>query len=325
MFEGAEKRLEVVLAPAPGAAGAPDAPASGGLRALPRARVDALLAEAGCGVVSARACAGLDAYVLSESSLFVHPDRWVLKTCGATRLLRALPPLLEAARALGLAPVACRFSRPAFLRPNVQPWPHCAGAAAEAAALDAALSVSAASASHACAGWHAYSRGDPDALLPCAEICMTGLDPEAARAFVWEADAPGCTDVPRALGLREGFEAVDEHRFRPCGYSMNAVRGDGGWATVHVTPEPGCSYASVELSGAREARRWPEALAAAARLFRPSAVRVALTTGLTGLTGLTHGGLPELPGYSCRPLSSSSPAGAALLEWRSFTTNQVTR
>ena len=51
----------------------------------------------------------LDAYVLSESSLFVYPTKWVLKTCGTTKLLSAVPRLLEvAAQRLGMQPRRCK-------------------------------------------------------------------------------------------------------------------------------------------------------------------------------------------------------------------------
>ncbi len=51
-----------------------------------------------------------------------------------------------------------------------------------------------------------------------------------------------------ALGLDwlEGY-AVDDHYFRPSGYSLNAVRDDD-YVTVHVTPDDHGSYASLELS-----------------------------------------------------------------------------
>jgi Adenosylmethionine decarboxylase len=39
---------------------------------------------------------------------------------------------------------------------------------------------------------------------------------------------------------------VSVHRFEPCGYSMNGM--DGAQAsTIHITPELGFSYASVEV------------------------------------------------------------------------------
>lgn len=42
--------------------------------------------------------------------------------------------------------------------------------------------------------------------------------------------------------------AIDDYLFDPCGYSMNGLEGSA-FSTIHVTPEDGFSYASVELTG----------------------------------------------------------------------------
>jgi hypothetical protein len=58
--------------------------------------------------------------VLSESSLFVYPTKWVLKTCGTTKLLRAVPRLLAMAAELSMQPRRCKYSRASFLFPEQQ-------------------------------------------------------------------------------------------------------------------------------------------------------------------------------------------------------------
>jgi hypothetical protein len=78
---------------------------------------------AACTIVSSRSNDGLDAYVLSESSLFVYPNKFVLKTCGTTKLLNSVPRLLELAGELGLAPRRCKYSRASFLFPDQQVSP----------------------------------------------------------------------------------------------------------------------------------------------------------------------------------------------------------
>jgi hypothetical protein len=113
IFEGSEKRIEVDFR-----LGA-SAPANG-LRAISRDVLDELMTLARCCIVSSRSNDQMDAYVLSESSLFVYPTKWILKTCGTTRLLNSVPRLLEVARALGLEPRRCKYTRASFLFPDNQ-------------------------------------------------------------------------------------------------------------------------------------------------------------------------------------------------------------
>lgn len=58
--------------------------------------------------------------------MFVYERRLILKTCGTTTLLRALPRILEIARDYcGFTEIdALFYSRKSFLYPDRQPWPH---------------------------------------------------------------------------------------------------------------------------------------------------------------------------------------------------------
>lgn len=113
IFEGMEKRLEIDFRMGPNSH-------AQGLRAIPRETLDELMTLAACCIVSNRSNAAIDAYVLSESSLFITESKWVLKTCGTTRLLNAIPRLLEVTQALGMAPRRCKYSRASFLFPQLQ-------------------------------------------------------------------------------------------------------------------------------------------------------------------------------------------------------------
>ena len=96
IFEGSEKRLELAFRPH----AAVSSVSHHGLRCIKRSKLDELLAAAGCEIVSHMSNDELDAYVLSESSLFVYPTTWIVKTCGTTKLLNCLPVRSLSARHL---------------------------------------------------------------------------------------------------------------------------------------------------------------------------------------------------------------------------------
>lgn len=115
-FEGVEKVLEIDFVPGVGPAR--------GLRELTRENLDALCTAARCTIIATMSNEHLDSYVLSESSLFVYPHKMILKTCGTTTLLMAVPPLLEFTAALGMKREWVAYTRKDFQRPGSQIFPH---------------------------------------------------------------------------------------------------------------------------------------------------------------------------------------------------------
>ena len=64
------------------------------LRRIPRGALDQLCQVVKCEIISSRKDEFVDSYVLSESSMFVSKNRFLMKTCGNTVLLKCLRPLL---------------------------------------------------------------------------------------------------------------------------------------------------------------------------------------------------------------------------------------
>jgi S-adenosylmethionine decarboxylase len=61
----------------------------------------------------------------SESSMFVYPHKLILKTCGTTTLLKAVPAILRIAARIGLDRVwRVFYSRKTFMFPERQEYPH---------------------------------------------------------------------------------------------------------------------------------------------------------------------------------------------------------
>jgi S-adenosylmethionine/arginine decarboxylase-like enzyme len=132
--------------------------------------------------------------------------------------------------------------------------------------------------------WHVYvaQRADAGLRKPTfnIEISMTELGQQAARQFYRGENFVSAEQTTRDTGivqLKPGA-IIDDYVFEPCGYSMNGILHTG-FITIHVTPEKGFSYASVEVSGCREDAADPSHLVAmAARIFRPGKMSMAVTT-----------------------------------------------
>jgi ornithine decarboxylase len=214
---------------------------------LKTANCEILSKVASCAVKKSRRQRGVTAYLLSESSLFVYDNRIVLKTCGKTTPLAALPELLELGGKKGGSAdprhvSTVLYSHPAYFRPELQEplYRH----------FD-----------HECRFLESYfPEGEAHHLGPQrrgvdlfvanylpkdvlsdfvqAEVYVTGLGPDSMEKF-GQAKSGAVSDFWDA----QCCEHLDEFRFEPYGYSANALR-TGFYSTVHASPQESSAYMS---------------------------------------------------------------------------------
>eukprot|EP00262_Sarcandra_glabra_P016536 TRINITY_DN542_c0_g2_i2.p1 TRINITY_DN542_c0_g2~~TRINITY_DN542_c0_g2_i2.p1 ORF type:complete len:336 (-),score=39.55 TRINITY_DN542_c0_g2_i2:260-1267(-) len=297
-FEGYEKRLEITFfEPAIFAD-----PTGKGLRSLSRSQIDEILNPAECTIVSSLSNNHVDSYVLSESSLFIYAYKLIIKTCGTTKLLLAIPRILDLAQALSLYVKAARYTRGSFIFSGAQPFPH-RSFSEEITLLDTHFGKLGSTEAYVMGSltgsrkWHVYSAcasGLMDRPTCTMEMCMTGLDGGCASIF-YKKHTKSALEMTNASGIRKilpGSEICD-FEFVPCGYSMNSIEGPA-ISTIHVTPEDGFSYASFETVG-YDAADIGLLIKRALKCFQPSEFSVAVHVG-----GAAFGAFNlDIAGYVC--------------------------
>lgn len=256
-FEGAEKLLEVWF----------DTQADGfkSLRTIQRADIDWLLTFVKCTVISTISCEKVDAYLLSESSLFVYDEMIVLKTCGTTTLLHVVPAFLKLAaeKCNATTLLGLWYSRKNMAKPELQIGLH-QNFQDEMTFLDKHLAEKELTGGAYLFGrmngdhWYLYAMDSPEweqEVEMTFEILMSDLSQESMRKHFY-CDSPDKEEMRRRAkictrdtGIGELLEGVsiDDSMFYPCGYSMNGCK-DRTYYTIHVTPQPQCSYASFETN-----------------------------------------------------------------------------
>jgi len=234
-FEGAEKKVEIVVD-----------------RALPSLREAGdefwarIVSAAGAHVLSKIHNEHSDAFLLSESSLFVFDHKMIMITCGQTRLVNAVVELLKLVPADGVEFFI--YERKNEVYPHRQPTSFYDDVQRFDALLPGKAFRFGDEDEHHILLFHLdrpYHCPQTDLTL---EILMYGID-DAVRGSFGAGERGDAVRVRKALGLEDlvpGF-SVDDHLFQPSGYSLNGIREDMYW-TLHVTPEAQGSYVSFETN-----------------------------------------------------------------------------
>ncbi|KAL9939800.1 hypothetical protein V8E36_001617 [Tilletia maclaganii] len=149
-FEGPEKLLELWFRPSSSSSSSSLSATNSTLRAVERDTWQTILNTVSCTILSVIHSDDSDAYLLSESSMFVFDHKLILKTCGTTTLLYGLEHILHLAHHIlgagssssstttpqlaGAAPTEARqgaqlverifYSRKSFMFPDRQKGPH---------------------------------------------------------------------------------------------------------------------------------------------------------------------------------------------------------
>ncbi|KAL4278372.1 hypothetical protein GQ457_03G011350 [Hibiscus cannabinus] len=324
-FEGYEKRLEIAFFE-PGIFTDPEGK---GLRALSKAQLDEILVPAKCTIVSSLSNKLLDSYVLSESSLFVYPYKMIIKTCGTTKLLLAIPHILRLAGSLSLSVKSVCYTRGTFVFPGAQPYPH-RSFTEEVVILDDYFGKLGGGSKALVMGdvdkrsWHVYSACaesvTPSGAVYTLEMCMTGLDRESASVFYKDQSASAAVMTLNS-GIREILpkSEICDFEFDPCGYSMNAIEG-GAISTIHVTPEDGFSYASFEAVGydLKEVSV-KELVERVLVCFKPSHFSVAVHVDGVGVgQSLEQSCLLDVEGYCCGKMTTEGLGTGGCMSYQKF-------
>mmetsp|Transcript_16843 Transcript_16843/g.52307 ORF Transcript_16843/g.52307 Transcript_16843/m.52307 type:complete len:376 (-) Transcript_16843:15-1142(-) len=328
-FEGPEKRLEIIVRG--------DALEAGGLRQAAREEWDAIIDVLNAKIVNHVRNDHLDAYVLTESSLFVYPHKLILITCGTTVTLTALEPILALVKKYGLEVEWASFMRKNFTYPWEQIGPH-ASMETEYSYLKQYFVKGQPFIFGPIDSDHYFVFVYDDMIRPCVEadtqvsMTMYDMDPDVAKHFYSDKflDGPDTEPIRAATKIDtlvcDGW-TVQDLQFEPCGYSINAIRGDA-YQTMHITPEEHCSFASYETNMALD--NVTEQLDKVLAVFKPKRFSVLILADPQCPLGVAISkaadlGLNSLSGYSTSNISMNEFAPGYTLVKANFSRDGVSR
>lgn len=240
-YDGPEKNLKIIL----------DSHENGskgsGLRAIPVESWEMVARAGGAKILSHVSTDFLDAYLLSESSLFVWQDKLVMITCGDTSPVMAVPEIMGFIDKGNIARLM--YSK----KVNNAIHDKTSNFANETGRLEAIFSGKQYHFGFQDVNQMHFYCSDSDHIKKdltgtTLQIYMHDLDNAVMKDFkksdVLVAFPSGLLPV-----LRKVIPSMitDSHMFDPSGFSLNGIYKDQ-YLTIHVTPGEKCSYVSFETN-----------------------------------------------------------------------------
>lgn len=233
-FEGSEKKVEVVVAD--------NAPS---LRSLGRDFWEDMVEKCNATILSTVSNDKCDAYLLSESSLFVWEHHFLMLTCGTTTLVESVKTFIDKFEKDQILSVIFQrkneylshLQKSSFDKDIRSLQKRMSGVAFQLGNLD----------THHNYIYHLDKPYEADATDYTYELLMYHIKgPTAEYLRSNQQEAPKIRELMRFDELLNGFD-INDFVFEPFGYSMNAIK-DGLYATMHITPQEKSSYVSFETN-----------------------------------------------------------------------------
>ena len=255
-FENTEKKIEITFKQG-----------SKSLKILPKAFWDTLAAKAKVRILSSVNSPLCDSYLLSESSLFVFPQKMLLMTSGQQSLLPVVEHILSTFKVDDFDSFFYEVK----------------GASFETSFMKEALCLSqfipgtlinlGEKNSHQVSVFYMEK---PANFLKNSEatfeILMHNLDSRFQEIFSLDK-ASARKAISENHSFKSFFESFDvqDFSFQPFGYSLNAIKGDK-YFTLHVSPHERASFASLETNFTEFGA--DKLLEASFSLFKPQALQL---------------------------------------------------
>lgn len=233
-FEGSEKKVELVMSND-----------SVSLRHLGIDFWTDIVAQCEAEILSSISNDKCDAYLLSESSLFVWDHHFLMLTCGTTTLVNSLNAFLDHVDMAQIESIIFQrkneyqshLQKTSFEQDILKLEQRLSGVAYQLGNLD----------SHHNYIYHLKKPYTPEKSDKTIELLMYHIDGDAANYLRTEnQDAKTIRELLKLEKVLPGFE-INDYVFEPFGYSMNAISGDK-YATMHITPQEQSSYVSFETN-----------------------------------------------------------------------------
>lgn len=262
-FEGSEKKIEIIFKPS-----APN------LRSLDQAFWEDVVWAAGAKILSKVSNEHLDAYLLSESSLFVYDKYVVMITCGRTRLIQAVKKILSQVSTEHVNAFFYERKNEVFAKYQSTDFFE------DVRKLNKWFKGGQAMRFGQEAEHHLFLFASNGEYKPAAddhtlEVLMHGVRSQRVDMFRTENVAMAKKEF-RALTQVDSLVrgTIDDHIFQPVGYSLNAIDGPY-YYTIHVTPEKIGNYTSFETDAVPPAEQ-KDLVKKVIQFFEPTSFDVVL-------------------------------------------------
>ena len=238
MFEGTEKKLELIFSPT-----------QEPLRSKPSLFWQKLCKKAKTRIVSRLSNSFCDSYILSESSLFVWDHRLLMLTCGKTSLAKAACGLLKKFKPSDIEML--------FYQRKNEFFPHSQNTSfmqdfekLQKKIKGQAWRFGMPSSHHFCL-FHSEGQSHPEPKDRTIEALMYDVDDSVKKVFF---ESQSAKQIQNRLGLSSLFKnaELNDYKFKPVGYSLNALMGQNQYFTIHVTPQEPGFYISFETNAQEE-------------------------------------------------------------------------
>lgn len=233
-FEGSEKKAVLCVDPS-----------FGSLRALPLSFWEHIVRLAKADILSYISNDQCDAYLLSESSLFVWDHRVVMLTCGLSTLIDSVNALIDEVTKDRLTFISYQRKNEYLAHLQASTFKD------DISTLRQRVPGTACRVGHLDNHHHFLFTSDKrcPVILPSKtfELLMYHISGAVADYLCTEQQT--IADIYQLLLLDELFVGFkyDAHVFTPLGFSINGIK-DNFYYTIHITPQEQSSYVSLETN-----------------------------------------------------------------------------